>query len=186
MSWINYFRTWARKYDEETSSYGYDPNRLIKPFLHLIGKRKQGLDVGCGTGLSLKVIETFCEKIVGIEPVEKMAKQAESKGFQVLRMKGEDLGQIKTKFDFISFFASIDYLDSSVAIKGLKNIITEDVVVFITIEPENKSSVVLKFLKNGFLVKKSITKRAYEGQNYVCVLFEKVKGYKEKKSSKDL
>ena len=175
MSWTDYFKRWAKKYDEETKRQGYNPDNLVKPFLQLIGKRKQGLDVGCGTGQSLKVIEKFCEKIVGIEPVEKMAKQAELKGFQVLRLKAEDLGQIEAKFDFVSFFASIDYLDFTSVIKELKNVLTEDAVIFTTIEPENSDAVILKFLNEGFLVLKKVTKRAYEGQDYMCVLLAQKK-----------
>gem|GEM_PF-3404395 len=170
MSWLNYFKSWARKYDEETKSYGYEPSKLIKPFLHLIGKRKQGLDVGCGTGRSLEVVVTFCSKVLGVEPVEKMAKQAENKGFQVLRIRGEDIGMIKTKFDFVSFFASIYYLNHHKAIKGIKKIITDDAVVFSTIETQNKSDVVMDFEKEGFKVLKIETRHAYEGQDYKCVL----------------
>ena len=174
MSWLDYFRRWASKYDREVEVYGYDPKKLLKPFRALIGKRKRALDVGCGTGKSLEAVAEVAELVFGVEPVEKMAKQAEARGFRVVRMKGEDIGHLGEKqFDFISFFASIDYMDAEKVAEETAYILADDGVVFMTVEPENENRVRKLFKKYGFNLVKRISKKAYETQTYICLLMQK-------------
>ncbi|MBR9689920.1 MAG: class I SAM-dependent methyltransferase [Candidatus Altiarchaeota archaeon] len=168
--WQKYFRKWAKKYDKETASYGYNPKNLIKPFLKDIGKRATVLDIGCGTGKGLEATKNLCEASLGVEPVEKMAVQAEKRGFTVFRMKGEDVGKINAKFDLITLFASIDFVDSQRVARGCKDVVSKDGVVFLTVEPENEVRVIKDFEKNGFKPIKKLKKQAYEGQDYVCLL----------------
>ena len=169
MSWLQYFRKWASKYEREVEAYGYDPMKLIKPFLPLIKKRERGLDVGCGTGKSLEVVSEFCDRVVGVEPVEKMARQAEKKGFEVLRMRGEDISKLG-QFDFVSFFASLDYMDVKQVAKACEKIVKKGGFLFFTLEPEH-----LDYAEqfNGFELIKKIKKRAYEGQDYWCFLLKR-------------
>jgi SAM-dependent methyltransferase len=174
VSWLGYFRKWAKSYDRETESYGYEPSRLLRPFLHSIGKRERGLDVGCGTGRSLEVVARFCMEVAGVEPVEKMARRAEEKGFEVLRMRGEDIGELEGKFDFISFFASIDYMDARKVEEGCRKLLTDGGLVFLTVEPGNEGRV-MKAFKDWHVVKR-IVARAYEGQEYVCLLLSPAEG----------
>lgn len=178
MSWLDYFRKWASKYDFEADAYGYKPQRLIRPFQHLIGKRKNGLDIGCGTGKSLQVITKFCKRVRGIEPVEKMAKQAEARGFEVLRGMGENLESTE-KFDFVSFFASIDYMNSAEVVEKVNKILTEGGLVFVTVEPENEARIRRAFRKWNFKMIKRESKKAYEQQTYRCLLFERRKSEQE-------
>jgi len=172
VNWINYFRKWAHKYEKDVEGYGYDPKKLIKPFLNHIGMRKTALDVGCGTGKSLVIISKFCETLSGIEPVEKMAIQAEQKGFQILRMKAREIGKLKMKFDFISFFASIDYVSINQVVNGCKKILEKNGLIFLTIKPQNEKHILDVFLENDFFVVKKKIIHAYRGQEYVCVLIK--------------
>ncbi len=172
VNWINYFRKWATKYEKDVEGYGYDPEKLIKPFLKLIGMRKTALDVGCGTGKGLEVISKFCENLSGIEPVEKMAIQSKQKGFQILQMKARNIGKLKMKFDFISFFASIDYVSIKQVVKGCKQILNEGGLIFLTMEPKSEKRILDSFLKNDFFIIKKEIIHAYRGQEYVCVLIK--------------
>ena len=169
MSWLEYFRKWASKYEQEVEVYGYDPGKLIAPFLPLIGKRERGLDVGCGTGKSLEVVARFCKHVVGVDPVEKMARQAEAKGFEVLRLRGENIDSLG-QFDFVSFFASLDYMDPERVAEACGKIIPKGGLLFFTLEPEH-----LDYAKHfkGFKLIKKLKKRAYEGQDYWCFLLKK-------------
>lgn len=176
MSWIRYFKNWARKYDQETESYGYRPARLIEPFLHPIGKREKCLDVGCGTGKSLEVVSKFCRRVVGVEPVEKMARQADSRGFEVLRFRGEEIGRLKERFDLITFFASIDYMKADQVVRGCKKLLDVDGLVFFTVESQNEARFVKEFEGGGFQIVKRVVKKAYDGQDYVCLLLSAIKG----------
>ncbi len=178
MSWLDYFRRWASKYDREVEAYGYSPEKLLKPFRHLIGKRKRGLDVGCGTGKSLEAVAKFCREVVGVEPVEKMARRAEAKGFKVLRMKGEDIGRLGRSgsvgpVDFVSFFASMDYMDAGRVAEGVAEVLADGGMVFLTVEPENEERVVRAFGERGFRAVKRGARKAYEKQTYVCLLLRK-------------
>ena len=170
MDWLAYFKKWASRYEMEVEAYGYEPKKLIKPFIALIGKRKRCLDVGCGTGKSLEAVKNFCDEVVGVEPVEKMARRAEARGFRVLRLRGEELGKIGGRFDFISFFASIDYMRAERVAEEVKEVVENSGLVFLTVEPENEKRVVEAFSRNGFKVVKRVEKKAYEGQRYVCML----------------
>jgi len=188
VGWLDYFRKWASKYDREVEAYDYDPEKLLKPFVPLIRKRKRGLDVGCGTGKSLEALKTVCDEVVGVEPVEKMALQAEAKGFRVFRMKGEELGRlvedgVPGRFDLVAFFASIDYMNVELVVAGVEKVLEpgpaghmpkkEAGLVFLTVEPENEEKVVRAFGERGFRVVKRDTRKAYEGQTYVCLLMNK-------------
>ncbi len=169
MSWLEYFRKWASKYEREVEVYGYDPHRLIAPFLPLIRKRERGLDVGCGTGKSLEAIAKFCDRVVGVEPVEKMARQAEAKGFEVLRMRGEEIGRLG-RFDFVSFFASLDYMDPERVAEACGRVLAPGGLLFFTLEPEHLGHA--EHFR-GFEPVKRLRKRAYEGQDYWCFLLKK-------------
>jgi len=171
--WLEYFRKWARSYDRETKTYGYEPWKLLKHFLHDIGRRERGLDVGCGTGRSLEALARICRKVAGVEPVEKMARQAEARGFEVLRLRGEELQKIGEKFDLITFFASIDYMDAGMAARGCLKILAPGGLVFLTVEPQNEQRVLEAF--RDFKVVKRRMARAYEGQRYVCLLLSAAK-----------
>ena len=118
------------------------------------------------------VINKFCEDLIGIEPVEKMAAQAEEKGFQILKIKARNIGKLKTKFDFISFFASIDYVSINQVVRGCKKILHKNGLIFLTIEPKNEKRILDSFLKNDFFIIKKEIIHAYRGQEYVCVLIK--------------
>jgi SAM-dependent methyltransferase len=170
VNWLRYFGKWAKNYEGEVEGYGYDPKKLIEPFLGLIGKTAACLDVGCGTGKGMEALRELCKTVAGVEPVEGMAKKAEEKGFEVLRMKGEEIGKLGRKFELISFFASIDFIDAKKAAKGCRKIIGEGGKIFMTIEPQNEKRVLETFEKEGFRTVKKTEARAYRGHDYVCVL----------------
>ena len=172
MNWLSYFRKWAPKYDKEVESYGYDPQKLFHEFVPLIGRRHSCLDVGCGTGKSLEVVDKICDKVVGVDPVERMGKRAHGRGFKVLKMKGEDIDKVEGKFDLITFFASIDYMDAEKAAAAAARKLELDGEVFLTVEPPNEKRVLKAFTEAGFEVEKRVLKKAYKGQNYVCYLLK--------------
>lgn len=175
MGWLEYFRKWASKYDREVEAYGYQPGKLFKPFVPLIGRRKRCLDVGCGTGKSLEVVAELCDEVVGVEPVEKMARRAQARGegFRVERLKGREIGQLEGQFDLITCFASIDYMHEVQTAKAAASKLAPGGMVFLTVEPENEDRVRAAFKRVGFDVVKRLVKKAYEGQKYVCLLMEK-------------
>jgi len=172
VTWLEYFKRWASKYEREVDVYGYEPEKLIRPFVPLMGKRKICVDVGCGTGRSMKALMGICEKVIGVEPVEKMARRAEGKGFAVVRLRGEEIGKMNVRADLVTFFASIDYMQVEKVVKGIRRILAKNGFVFLTVEPENEGRIVKAFKREGFEIVKRIEKRAYEGQKYVCLLLK--------------
>lgn len=172
VDWLDYFRKWAPKYEREVEAYGYEPEKLFRDFIPLIGRRKSCLDVGCGSGKSLEVVDKICDAVIGVDPVERMAKQAHAKGFNALKLKGEDIDKLEGKFDLITFFASIDYMNAEKAARAAAKKLELDGELFLTVEPQNEERVLTALTKAGFEIQKRTVKTAYKGQKYVCLLLK--------------
>ena len=114
----------------------------------------------------------ICKEVIGVEPVEKMARRAEEKGFRVLRLRGEELSRLKERFGLATFFASIDYMDADRVASEVRKVLEQGGLVFLTVEPENEERIIRAF--SGFEVVKRVKKRAYEGQDYICLLLKMI------------
>ncbi|CAN0585957.1 unnamed protein product [Ectocarpus sp. 12 AP-2014] len=98
----------SETYDQITALHyaAYRP-QLHEPILRncLGGQRfKNGLDIGCGTGVSSKALKNFCEHVIGVDPNKKMLAQAvREKNINYQVMKEDVLPFPDNSFDICTY-----------------------------------------------------------------------------------
>lgn len=89
-----------------------------------------GLDIGCGTGLSSHALAEICNNVVGIDPSSDMLASASSTiGVSFIQGTGDNLPFTDSSVDIITFAGSLSYAKSDKLVDEILRVGNEDVTV---------------------------------------------------------
>jgi len=131
-------------FDEQRIAEGYAKDR---PYLHgqvidrlrekglLSGKYQNGLDVGCGVGLSTRALKTICDKATGTDISEEMIKVArilyKDQGFTFQKNRAEECISEEDSFDIVSALGMINWVDRTRFLKSMSSMMKEEGMLLI-------------------------------------------------------
>lgn len=97
---------------------------------------KNGLDVGCGAGLSTKALRLICDKVTGTDIAEAMVEvckeiYAEDKAFSFYAAKAEETKVPEEKYDIITAAGCINWVDEKAFMENIKEVGAENAVIVI-------------------------------------------------------
>ncbi|WP_158587093.1 class I SAM-dependent DNA methyltransferase [Motilimonas pumila] len=103
-------------------------NKLIPLNSHF----KQGLDVGCGTGVSTLALTPYCERILAIDPSADMIAQTQAiKGVEYRVATAQECSLEEHKADVVTFAGSLFYAQSESLCIALKRLCQPDAKVLV-------------------------------------------------------
>jgi ubiquinone/menaquinone biosynthesis C-methylase UbiE len=107
-------------------------NIILEKIFPLPGKRQNGLDIGCGTGLSCQALVRYCNQVIGIDPSMAMLRKAETQqAISYLNAHGEQIPLTGNSVDVVTMAGSLNYLDRKLLIAELGRICRSDAVIAI-------------------------------------------------------
>lgn len=129
----------------------FDSNRIAlgyanRPWLHKDVMRKiqndcdinvldNGLDVGCGAGLSTKALRLICNKVTGVDISPEMIKMCNKiytdESYKFYVSKAEEARAIGELYDIITAAGVINWVDASKFLLNAKNILNENGLIVI-------------------------------------------------------
>ena len=133
-------------FDEKRIAEGYAKDRpylhgrvmdAIKETLKITKPFQNGLDVGCGAGLSAKALKTISEKVVGADISAEMVAAAKAlysePEYRFLQSSAEtiSLEENAEKFDIVTAAGVINWVDEKLFLENLGNIMEENGVLLI-------------------------------------------------------
>lgn len=126
----------SKDFDFQRIAQGYKK----RPFLHKqVIKRFQkditsrtflnGLDIGCGAGLSSKALKMICHHVTGTDISGEMIAVAKevckTEGFDFIVSKAEELPEFDIKFDMVTAAGVVQWVDKDLFLEGLGNVMGE-------------------------------------------------------------
>ncbi|MEX1015044.1 MAG: class I SAM-dependent methyltransferase [Candidatus Paceibacterota bacterium] len=91
---------------------------------------ENGLDIGCGTGISTMALAKYCTKVYGIDPSAAMLNKAKSgKNVKFLLYDGHTIPMYNRKIDLVTFSGSLNYAKSPLLIKELFRICHDNSII---------------------------------------------------------
>lgn len=129
-------------FDSKRMAEGYKE----RPFLHkyvidelqrdMNGKHfHNGLDVGCGAGLSTKALKLICDKVTGTDISEEMVLVAKEmcpeEAYTFFVSKAEEIPKSKQLYDIVTAAGVIQWVDAGAFLKNMESIINKEAIVLI-------------------------------------------------------
>lgn len=126
----------SKDFDFQRIAQGYKK----RPFLHKqVIERFQkditsrtflnGLDIGCGAGLSSKALKMICHHVTGTDISGEMIAVAKevckTEGFDFIVSKAEELPEFAIKFDVVTAAGVVQWVDEDLFLEGLGNVMGE-------------------------------------------------------------
>jgi SAM-dependent methyltransferase len=119
----------ARIAEIEASHFWFAGRRaLVRRLLdrHVEGRSRAALDVGCGTGSFLPILELYADRVVGIDPLG----DSESR---VIRGDVEDLPFEEASFDLALALDLLEHVDDHAAVRELARVLQPGAWVIVTV-----------------------------------------------------
>lgn len=131
-----------RSFDYKRIADGYKD----RPFLHKqvmerlkrdidIDHFQNGLDVGCGAGLSTKGLKLICDKVTGTDISEEMVLAAREmcpeKDYTFFVSKAEDVPKPDNLYDIVTAAGVINWVDEEAFLKNLRQIMRKEGILVI-------------------------------------------------------
>ncbi len=115
-----------KSFDYKRIAEGYAKDRpflhghvmeLLKEKLHITENFENGLDVGCGAGLSTKALRMICDKVTGTDISAEMVQAAAAlyteEGYNFRQSKAEEIEAAPGTFDIVTAAGVINWVDES-------------------------------------------------------------------------
>ncbi len=131
-------------FDQKRIAEGYAKDR---PFLHpqvfeqmrrdlnFTGIFSNGLDVGCGAGLSTKALKQVCKKVTGTDISEEMINVCNvlysEEGYEFFCSGAEKVDAPENTFDIVSAAGVINWIDENDFLTNLQKIMSDNGLLFI-------------------------------------------------------
>ncbi|MGY3569860.1 class I SAM-dependent methyltransferase [Vibrio paucivorans] len=116
------------QYSDEVSRHyaAYRPPIHSKILARALAQQQgfqQGLDIGCGTGVSSEALNEFCQRVVGLEPSEAMLSQVSPNNcISYVLGSGDAIPLGDHVVDIVSFAGSLPYAKSSQLVSELTRV----------------------------------------------------------------
>jgi SAM-dependent methyltransferase len=105
---------------------------ILEKIFTLPGKRQNGLDIGCGTGLSCQALVRYCQHVIGIDPSMAMLSKAPTQlAISYLNAHAEQIPLTGNSVDVVTMAGSLNYLNRKLLIGELKRICRSEAVIAI-------------------------------------------------------
>lgn len=129
-------------FDSKRIAEGYKD----RPFLHKqvmeqlqkdrnVSSFHNGLDIGCGAGLSTKALKLICDKVTGTDISEEMVsvarKMCPEQEYTFFVSKAEEIPKPDKLYDIVTAAGVIQWVAEGAFLKNLKSIIDKEGIVFI-------------------------------------------------------
>lgn len=96
---------------------------------------KNGLDVGCGAGLSTKALHLICQKVTGTDISRDMIDVCKElyvdDNFSFYVAKAEETQMPKVRYDIVTAAGVINWVDRNAFLKNMNDVMTEDGILII-------------------------------------------------------
>ncbi len=123
-----------KSFDQERIAQGYAKDRpylhpqvmeIVKEDLKLDSEVRNGLDIGCGAGLSTKALKMLCGHVTGTdispEMIQAAGQMCKEEGFSFYTCKAEEVsGDIR--YDIVTAAGMINWVDEEAFLKNLSHI----------------------------------------------------------------
>lgn len=108
---------------------------LLKARLSLKQNFKNGLDVGCGAGLSSKALRLVCDHVTGTDISAEMVQAAAAlytdESFTFLQCKAEELDETLGSFDIVTAAGVINWVDETIFLPALEKMMEPNGILLI-------------------------------------------------------
>ncbi len=105
---------------------------ILKESIPTGKKFENGLDLGCGTGISTIALAPYCTNIYGVEPSDAMLKKANAHDkVTYLQGTGNSIPLPNTSIDLVTFAGSLFYAKSNVLIEELQRVCRNQAIILI-------------------------------------------------------
>lgn len=107
-------------------------SKILKQALDEVGALhfEQGVDIGCGTGISSEALSEFCVDVVGVEPsVEMLAQAFQAKNITYIQGSGDSIPLREQSSDVVTFAGSLSYAKSEQLVTELTRVCKPNAVV---------------------------------------------------------
>ena len=99
-------------------------------------KYKNGLDVGCGAGLSTKALRLICDKVTGTDIADAMVEvcnelYADDKAYTFYVAKAEETRIPSEKYDIVTAAGCINWVDEKRFMENMKEVTSQSAVIVI-------------------------------------------------------
>lgn len=99
-------------------------------------KYRNGLDVGCGAGLSTKALRLICDKVTGTDIAEAMVEvcgeiYGNDPAYSFYAAKAEETRTPEEKYDIVTAAGCINWVDGKAFLENMKDVCAKDAVIVI-------------------------------------------------------
>lgn len=133
-----------RQFDYKRIAEGYIKDRpylhgqvmdMVKHKMNLCSNFKNGMDIGCGAGLSTKALRTICDHVTGTDISSEMIKAALAlygeEGYNFKTCRAEDIEAKDKSLDIVTAAGSINWIDEHKLLPLLQNAMTDNGLLLI-------------------------------------------------------
>ncbi len=97
---------------------------------------RNGLDVGCGAGLSTKALRLICEKVTGTDIAESMVEAckeiySDDPAYTFYTAKAEETQQPDEKYDIVTAAGCINWVDEKIFMNNMKDVAADSAIIVI-------------------------------------------------------
>ncbi|WP_026669708.1 class I SAM-dependent methyltransferase [Butyrivibrio sp. AE3006] len=96
---------------------------------------RNGLDVGCGAGLSTKALKLICEKVTGTDIADSMVEVCKEiysdKAFSFYVAKAEETKVPDEKYDIVTAAGCINWVDEKRFMENMKEVVSDKALIVI-------------------------------------------------------
>lgn len=133
-----------RQFDYKRIAEGYVKDRpylhgyvmeMVKQKMKLRSNFKNGMDIGCGAGLSTKALRTICDNVTGTDISSEMIEAAHAlhgeKGYSFRVCRAEDMEADDKSLDIVTAAGTINWIDENKFLPRLQNALADEGLLLI-------------------------------------------------------
>lgn len=134
----------SKSFDHQRIAKGYANDRpflhrkvieRIKQDLHINGNFQNGLDIGCGAGLSTKALRLLCDQVTGVDISHEMITAAKAlyrdDSYTFLQSSAEDIKATAQSFDVVTAAGVVNWVDEKRFLANLRPLMRENGLLII-------------------------------------------------------
>jgi len=125
----NFFGENGKKYDSIRQKY---PQECID-YIYELSKGRKILDIGCGTGISSRQLESKGFRVVGIDGDDKMLQVSKEydDSIDYIQASAEELPFEDGSYDNVSAFGSFHWFCNAIAVNEIKRVLKDNGIFFV-------------------------------------------------------